>query len=190
MSDQHILHGRMLHPPEPFFSISLFVPPSRNKPITFQSARRHDHKYAKGRLAEAKPGNKRFAVRANQRVDELNVVVVNLLKLGGKRGVATCELEKGGGHRHAQHAPEGAVARHAALAVPEDVDGAEVAAEVITGDGEVTQEGGVIVVSNSAGEVYPERIKGIGEAEVALFERGAGGAESRRDNGRGEFVLA
>jgi hypothetical protein len=80
------------------------------------------------------------------------------------------QLDKGPGRGHAQQPAELAVAGHAALAVAQDVDGAEVAGLAV-GGGERAQEGGVVVVGDGAWVVDAEGVEGVGEGEEGVFER-------------------
>ena len=189
VSAQHVLHARVLHPLEAFLGVHVLVPLAGDEAVALKPARCHDDEDAEGRLAEAEARDDGLAMGSHQGVHHVDVAAVHLAQLGGEGLVAARQLLERLGHRHAQQAPERRVARHAALAVAEDVDGAEVAALAV-GRAEVAEEVRVVVVGDGARVVDAERVEGVGEGDAALQERVLGVAEGGVDRGDGGFVAS
>lgn len=88
--------------------------------------------------------------------------------MGSENAVVASEREEGLGDGLVDEAEEGHVARNAALAVAQDVEGAEIAEETV-GGGELAQEGGVVVVRYGAGVVDAEGVEGVCEGAGGVY---------------------
>ena len=187
MSAQDIFHRRVLHPMESLGRVRLFVPLRRNKPIALQSSRRHEDEDAKRSIAEAKALRERLAMAADQRVDLLNVVVIDVFQFLRQREVAAGELLEGLGGGHVEKTPELVVAGNAALSVPQDIDCTQVLGKPIWSF-EILEKIRVVVVGDGAWVVDAKGIKGIGKRN-AIVERFLGACENGVFNGDGVLML-
>ena len=111
-----------------------------------------------------KPCRQRLGHEPDHRVDLLEVVVVDALHLVGPLGDVG-DLLEAPRRRLVQQAAEAVVARHAALAVAEDVDGAEVELLAVVLD-QVLQELRVVVQPDGARMMDAERVEQIGDVEA------------------------
>ena len=167
MPDQDLPHTIILHPVDALLCIRRVIPLRSNKPIALQSPASHEDEDAESRVAEAESFRQRLAVHANKRVNKLDVTVVYFRKLLRKLLVAASQLLKGLGCAHAKAAAELVIPGHASFAVTKDIDSAQVAVLAVRSV-EIHEELWVVIVSDCAGVVDAEGIKGVCEADTCI----------------------
>ena len=170
MPTQHILHPILLDPPQPLRRIHFRLPLRRDEPIALEPPRCHQYEHAERSIREPEPLRQRLAQTSNQQVNRLDIAGIHGADFGRQGAVAAGEREEVAGRRHVEEAAEGIVARNAALAVAQNVDGAHV--EVLAVGGvQVAQEVGGVVDGDGARVVDAEGVEDVGEGETGVLHR-------------------
>ena len=154
-------HRVVLDPVDAFLRVARRPVLGRQEPVALEAPRRHQDEHAERRVAEAHVLGQRLGHQAHQQVHLLDVAVVDPLDLLGPF-LVVAELLEGLDRRLVEQAPELVVARHAALAVAQDVHRGEV--EALAGGVlvQVLQVLREVVQPQRAGMRDAERVEQVG----------------------------
>lgn len=171
MPAQHVLHRVVLNPVHALSGVHLGAPGIASEElIRLDAAASHKDKHTESSVAEAEALGKRLAQRSDEEIHGLDVAVVDALKLGSQLAITASQLNEAPCRWHVEEAAEGVVARHAALAVAQDVDGAHVQVSafgelLVSRDVQVSQKVRHVVGADGSRVVDSERVEDVCEVE-------------------------
>jgi hypothetical protein len=125
VAQEDVLHLRAVDPLDPGLGVDLGPELGGEEAVALQPPRRHQDEHPERRVGEPEPGRERLRVHADLEVHLVDVVVVDAADLLGPLLVRG-ELVERAHARHPHLLAEVVVARHAALAVAQDVERGEV----------------------------------------------------------------
>ena len=157
--------------------------------VALDAASSHHDEDTKSGVRDRKTLRRGLGQRSRQKVDALDIAVDRLQFL--LPGLVFSEFLEIRRHAHPQHAPERAIAGHAAFAVANDVGRRQVGHDAL-GDvfGQPPQMGWIIVQHGRARETSAERVQHIFERHLAVHLCGAASQEAGKRAGQHLLVVA
>ena len=189
MTQQHLAHAVFLNPGDAGRRVDFRRIVVGEEAIALDAPARHDDEDAKRRVGDGKARRLGLGERAGQEVDALDVAVDRRelalpLRIFG-------ELLKARGHAHPQHAAERAIARHAALAIAQNVGGGEVGEDALFRLlGNLAQVRGEIVQRRQPGIARAQRVEDVLERHGTVHAGGSAGEQVGKRAGQHLLVVA